>query len=168
MSLAFRQTGPSTGFSLLEQQGNVRVIDVDMSSVAGAPSTDPAMPPPLARRFEAIVFDWDGTAVRDRRADATRMRRLVEEACAAGLELAVVSRRTWATSTVSWPHVRPVPDVWCWRSTAARRCSASIVDGPQLVYRRTASAEEDAALSRAAQLTRRAVGGAGARRSDRV
>jgi hypothetical protein len=25
VSLAFRQTGPSTGFSLLEQQGNVRV-----------------------------------------------------------------------------------------------------------------------------------------------
>ena len=65
--------------------------DVDMTSVDGAPSTDPAMPPPLARRFEAIVFDWDGTAVPDRHADATRMRRLVEEACAAGLELAVVS-----------------------------------------------------------------------------
>ena len=63
-----------------------------MSSIEGAPSTDPAMPPPLARRFEAIVFDWYGTAVRDRRADATRMRRLVEDACAAGLELAVVSR----------------------------------------------------------------------------
>ena len=62
-----------------------------MTSVEGAPSTDPAMPPPLARRFEAIVFDWDGTAVPDRHADASRMRRLVEEACAAGLELAVVS-----------------------------------------------------------------------------
>ena len=45
----------------------------------------------LARRFEAIVFDWDGTAVPDRRADATRIRRLVEQASVRGLELAVVS-----------------------------------------------------------------------------
>ncbi len=41
-----------------------------MSSMEGAPNTDPAMPPPLARRFEAIMFDWDGTAVPDRHADA--------------------------------------------------------------------------------------------------
>jgi phosphoglycolate phosphatase-like HAD superfamily hydrolase len=49
------------------------------------------MPPAVARRFEAIVFDWDGTAVADCHADANRISRLVEEACAAGLELAVVS-----------------------------------------------------------------------------
>jgi hydroxymethylpyrimidine pyrophosphatase-like HAD family hydrolase len=62
-----------------------------MTSAQRAPSTNPAMPPPLARRFEAIVFDWDGTAVPDRRADATRIRHRIEEACAAGLELAIVS-----------------------------------------------------------------------------
>ena len=37
------------------------------------------------------MFDWDGTAVPDRRADATRIRTLVEQASAHGLELAVVS-----------------------------------------------------------------------------
>ena len=47
--------------------------------------------PALARRFEAVIFDWDGTAVPDRRVDATRIRGLVEQACAHGLELAVVS-----------------------------------------------------------------------------
>jgi trehalose/maltose hydrolase-like predicted phosphorylase len=47
--------------------------------------------PHVARRFEAIVFDWDGTSVLDRRADAIRIRSLVEEACALGLELALVS-----------------------------------------------------------------------------
>ena len=45
----------------------------------------------FGRRFEAIVFDWDGTAVPDRYSDAGRVRGLVEEACALGLELAVVS-----------------------------------------------------------------------------
>lgn len=38
-----------------------------------------ALLPGLDRRFEAIVFDWDGTAVADRAADATRLRTLVEE-----------------------------------------------------------------------------------------
>ena len=42
-----------------------------MSPAAGTPSTDPALPASLARRFEAIVLDWDGTAVPDRKADAT-------------------------------------------------------------------------------------------------
>ena len=48
--------------------------DDDMTAAEDAPSTDPALPAPLARRFEAIVFDWDGTAVPERGADATRMR----------------------------------------------------------------------------------------------
>ena len=55
-----------------------------MSPIESAPSTDPALPARLARRFEAIVFDWYGTAVPDHTADASRMRRLVEDACAAG------------------------------------------------------------------------------------
>ena len=42
---------------------------------ARRPSTLPAE---LARRFEAIVFDWDGTAVPDRSADASRLRALLE------------------------------------------------------------------------------------------
>ena len=49
-----------------------------MSSAEGISRPAPAMPPAVARRFEAIVFDWDGTAVPDRGGDATRMRALVE------------------------------------------------------------------------------------------
>ena len=37
-----------------------------MSPAAGTPSTDPALPASLAWRFEAIVLDWDGTAVPER------------------------------------------------------------------------------------------------------
>ena len=136
-----------------------------MSSIEGPPSTDPAMPPPLARRFEAIVFDWYGTAVPDRRADATRMRGLVEDACAAGLELAVVSR-TDVGSVDGQLAARPAGPGGL--VLALNRGSEVFrVDrrGPQLVYRRTASVDEDAALSRAAQLTveRLAVRGLAAR-----
>jgi hypothetical protein len=32
----------------------------------------------------------------------------------------------WAVSTVSWQHVRPVPEGWCWRSTAGPRRAAQL------------------------------------------
>ena len=36
----------------------------------------------IDRRFEAIIFDWDGTAVPDRLSDASTVRELVEALCA--------------------------------------------------------------------------------------
>src|SRR6266540_6759716 len=48
-------------------------------------------PAALDRRFEAVVFDWDGTAVPDRLADAGALRDLVEELCSLGLDLAVIT-----------------------------------------------------------------------------
>src|SRR5512132_3769132 len=55
---------------------------------ARRPST---LPGELARRFEAIVFDWDGTAVPDRSADASRLRAFLEQLSDAGVHLAVVT-----------------------------------------------------------------------------
>lgn len=43
------------------------------------------------RTFEAIVFDWDGTAVPDRSADAGDVRERVEALTAAGVDVTVVS-----------------------------------------------------------------------------
>src|SRR5919198_4166419 len=45
----------------------------------------------LDRRFEAFVFDWDGTAVPDRRADASGVRAAVERLCALGADVAVIT-----------------------------------------------------------------------------
>ncbi|HVT42227.1 MAG TPA: hypothetical protein VHD39_04525, partial [Acidimicrobiales bacterium] len=45
----------------------------------------------LDRTFEALVFDWDGTAVRDRHASARGVRRRVEALCARCVDVAVVS-----------------------------------------------------------------------------
>ena len=36
------------------------------------------LPAQVHRRFEAVAFDWDGTAVPDRTADAEHVRTLVE------------------------------------------------------------------------------------------
>ena len=44
-----------------------------------------------ARRFEAVMFDWDGTAVTDRKADAGAVRGAVEQLCACGVDVAIVS-----------------------------------------------------------------------------
>jgi trehalose/maltose hydrolase-like predicted phosphorylase len=66
-----------------------------MIPASGAPQTANRAPPsPLDRRFEAIIFDWDGTAGPDHVADAGRLRRLIEESCAAGIEVAIVSGAT--------------------------------------------------------------------------
>ena len=124
-----------------------------MTSVQGASRADPAMCPRLARRFEAIVFDWDGTAVPDRHADATRIRHLVEEASTAGLELAVVSG-THVCNVDGQLAARPAgPGGLVLALNRGSEVFRVDRQGPHLLHRRTASAEEDAALSRAAQLT---------------
>jgi len=75
--------------------------EVDTSSIGPAAMAGIRESPRLARRFEGVVFDWDGTAVPDRRSDATRIRGLVEQASAHGLDLAVVSTPTWGMSMAS-------------------------------------------------------------------
>jgi hypothetical protein len=111
------------------------------------------LPAPIARRFEAIVFDWDGTAVPDRQADAARVRALVEELCALGMDLAIVSGT----------HVGNVDGQLAARPTGPGRLLLCLnrgsevfaVDraGPRLLHRRTATDEEDAALTAAAAST---------------
>lgn len=105
------------------------------------------------RRFEAVVFDWDGTAVPDRSSDASEVRALVEELCATGMDLAIVSGT----------HVGNVDGQLRARPTGPgslvlalnRGSEVFVVDheGPHLVTRREATPQEDAALTRAAELT---------------
>jgi trehalose/maltose hydrolase-like predicted phosphorylase len=111
------------------------------------------MPAELARRFEAIVFDWDGTAVPDRAADASGVRTLVEALCAAGLELVVVSG-THLGNVDGQLHARPTGPGHLY--LCLNRGSESFVverSGPRLVERRTPLAEENEALDAAAALT---------------
>ena len=124
-----------------------------MTRTSAATATAP-VPATLGRRFEAIVFDWDGTAVPEGHSDASRVRRLVEEACALGLDLAVVSG-THVANVDGQLGARPGGPGALWL-LLNRGSEAYCVDrdGPRLVHRRTtATAQEDCALSRAAQLT---------------
>jgi trehalose/maltose hydrolase-like predicted phosphorylase len=112
-----------------------------------------ALLPALDRRFEAVIFDWDGTAVPDRSADASELRALVEELCSRGLDLIVI------TGT----HVGNVDDQLCARPAGPGRLYfcvnrgsevfAANKHGIELLERREATADEDAALDAAAAAT---------------
>jgi len=109
------------------------------------------MPAEIARRFEALVFDWDGTAVPDREADATRVRELVESLCGAGMHVVVVSG-THVGNVDGQLYARPRgPGRLLLAVNRGSELFDVVAGGPRLVARREASAAEDAALTRAAE-----------------
>jgi len=110
-------------------------------------------PEVLDQSFEAIVLDWDGTAVPDRQADATQMRRRIEALCLAGVHVVVVSGTNLANidgQLQARPLGRGRLHLCCSRGSEIFEVTT---DGPRLVLRRTANAEEDAALDQAAART---------------
>jgi trehalose/maltose hydrolase-like predicted phosphorylase len=111
------------------------------------------LPPELDRRFEALVFDWDGTAVPDRQADAGRLRELVEDLCAAGMDLAVITG-THVGNVDRQLRARPKgPGRLYLCMNRGSEVFAVGEEGPELVYRREATPEEDAALDASAEAT---------------
>src|SRR5436190_16297354 len=110
----------------------------------------PELPPELDRRFEAFVFDWDGTAVPDRRADASGVRAAVERLCALGADVAVITG-THIGNVDPQLGARPGGPGRLFlclnRGSEVYRVDA---DGPKLVERREATPEEDASLDAAA------------------
>jgi trehalose/maltose hydrolase-like predicted phosphorylase len=109
-------------------------------------------PPGLDRRFEAIVFDWDGTAVADRRVDATRLRALLVALSAVGMDLVVVSG-TDLTNVDGQLRARPAGPGGLFLCLG-RGTEAYAVDwcGPRVLERRTPTIDEDDRLSAAARL----------------
>ena len=97
VTLDFKRDGRVTSFALLEQHGELNV------TMAAAPmSRAAALPQTLDRRFEALIFDWDGTAVPDRRADAGAVRAARRDGVRARPGCWRWSAApTWRTSTVS-------------------------------------------------------------------
>lgn len=111
------------------------------------------LPSALDRRFEAVVFDWDGTAVPDRDADAGALRRLVEELCALGLDLAVITG-THVGNVDGQLGARPAgPGRLHFLVNRGSEVFQADEEGLHLLYRREATAEENAALDRAAAAT---------------
>lgn len=107
----------------------------------------------LHRRFEALVFDWDGTAVPDRASDATQVGLLVEELCALGMHIGVVSG-THVENIDDQLRARPNgPGSLVFAVNRGSEVFAVDRAGPHLVERREATPDEDAALDRAATET---------------
>ncbi|MGZ4677276.1 MAG: hypothetical protein ACXV8Y_12160, partial [Acidimicrobiia bacterium] len=107
----------------------------------------------LDRRFEAIVFDWDGTAVPDRRADAGSVRELVEALCAAGVEIAVVSGTHVGNVDGQLGARPPAPGRLVLALNRGSQVYEVDTTGPHLVEQRQATLAEDEALDAASERT---------------
>src|SRR5512134_289920 len=118
---------------------------------AEGPAELPA--PEVRRRFEAVVFDWDGTAVPDRSADAGPVRAVIEALCSAGLEVFVVSG-TNVRNVDGQLRARPAGPGEL-HLLLNRGSEVFRVDrrGPHLVERRSATPKEHLALDVAARAT---------------
>jgi trehalose/maltose hydrolase-like predicted phosphorylase len=110
----------------------------------------PELPAELDRRFDAFVFDWDGTAVPDRRANASSLRTVVERLCALGADVAVITG-THLGNVDPQLGARPAGPGRLFlclnRGSEVFRVDA---EGPHLIERRQATPGEDAALDGAA------------------
>jgi trehalose/maltose hydrolase-like predicted phosphorylase/hydroxymethylpyrimidine pyrophosphatase-like HAD family hydrolase len=115
----------------------------------------------LGRRFEAAAFDWDGTAVTDRKADASELRELFGQLLEAGFDLAVITG-TNIDNVDGQLQLRPNGPgriiVGCNRGSEVYELTSV---GPVPLERRVASAAEDEMLDRAAELARERLGAKG-------
>jgi trehalose/maltose hydrolase-like predicted phosphorylase len=111
----------------------------------------------LDETFEAIVFDWDGTAVPDRRADGAAVRDRIETLSLAGVHVFVVSG-THVENIDGQLKARPRGKgrlhLCCNRGSEVFEVTG---EGPVLVFRRTATRAENRALDRAAEGTVKAL-----------
>ncbi|MBD0349489.1 MAG: hypothetical protein ICV59_10085, partial [Thermoleophilia bacterium] len=128
-----------------------------IADFTSTPASAQAEAEPLAaeldRRFEAVVFDWDGTAVPDRQADASDVRRAIEALCALGMDFYIVTG-THLDNVDGQLGARPRGPGRLY--ICVNRGSEVFVAGQhgvELVERRTATGEEDAALDAAARST---------------
>jgi trehalose/maltose hydrolase-like predicted phosphorylase len=112
-----------------------------------------ALPAVVDRRFEAIVFDWDGTAVPDRAADASELCDLIEELCRTGMNLAVITG-THVGNVDGQLGARPAGPgrLYLCMNRGSEVFQADEL-GLTLLQRREATEGEDAALDTAAEAT---------------
>jgi trehalose/maltose hydrolase-like predicted phosphorylase len=115
----------------------------------------------LARRFEAAMFDWDGTAVADRQADASELRELLASLVETGFDLAAITGTNVGNldrQLMLRPHGPGRVVVACNRGSEVYELTPV---GPVALERRVASDEESGLLDRAAELTARRLREAG-------
>ena len=124
-----------------------------MTALATTRDRRAALPAAVDRRFEAVVFDWDGTAVPDRGANASELRDLIEELCRMGLNLAVITG-THVGNVDGQLGARPAgPGRLYLCMNRGSEVFQADEAGLTLLQRREATEDEDAALDTAAEAT---------------
>jgi trehalose/maltose hydrolase-like predicted phosphorylase len=121
------------------------------------------LPAELDRRFEVIVFDWDSTGASDQRAAAAGPRELIEDLCACGMHIAVLTAADVGDVDGRLAARPPGPGRLYLSVNGGLEIYRADVSGVELVHRREASRAEDAALDRAAEATVRALADRGMR-----
>src|SRR5436190_76724 len=75
---------------------------------SSAPATPVAPAPELDRPFRLLAFDWDGTAVASRTADASRVAGLLDALLALGTRIAIVTGTSFTNVAHQLRgHIRP-------------------------------------------------------------
>src|ERR1039457_5278968 len=124
------------------------------------PAVLDAWPVALQRRFEAIAFDWDGTAVPDRRADASPVRRQIEQLTSLGVDVGVISG-THVENIDGQLQARPAgPGHLYLCVNRGSEIYQADSDGVHLVERRTGTEAGEVALHRPGERTAGAVAAA--------
>ncbi len=103
--------------------------------------------------FEAIVFDWDGTAVPDRQSDASVVRDRIEALSTNGVHSIIVTG-THVGNVDGQLRARPQgPGGLLLCCNRGSEVFTGTDNGPELLFRKTATPDEDRALDRAAERT---------------
>jgi trehalose/maltose hydrolase-like predicted phosphorylase len=109
--------------------------------------------PAIDRRFEAVLFDWAGTAAADRQADSTELREAIEELCALGLVVGIVTDSNVGDLDALLGARPSGPGALYLCTNRGSEVFLAHGDTVRLVARRDASTEEEAALDAAAEAT---------------
>jgi trehalose/maltose hydrolase-like predicted phosphorylase len=117
-----------------------------------APGPDDLWSPPtvLGRTLGAVVLDWDGTVVSDRRQDAGAARAYVESLCAQGVHVAIVSGTHLENVDGQLGARPPGPGTLHLALNRGTELVQVTRAGPRLLSRRVETAAEQAALDQVA------------------
>jgi hypothetical protein len=116
-----------------------------------------SLPEALRQPFRILVFDWDGTAVVDRREDAVLTRDLLERLLDLDVLIVIVTGTNFGnidrqlTAHLHGPRKRRL---FVLANRGSEAYGFDAVGAPQLLYRREASPEEDRLLTEAAESVR--------------
>jgi trehalose/maltose hydrolase-like predicted phosphorylase len=107
----------------------------------------------LDRRFEAVLFDWGGASAADRQPDSTELREAIEELCALGLVVGIVTDSNVGDLDGRLGARPSGPGALYLCTNRGSEVFLAREDAVRLIARREASSEEEASLDAAGEAT---------------